>query len=203
MRSKTLYWVYTACCINPSWAFGKIMSHMSTDKDFIVHFSRKKIIGMISNLVFVIAVFLFLYLLNRKSDDFFVVFQEFVTPIIIIFMTILLVNNIRSLRSRLPAFIINSQGIVDNSSSTSVGLILWKEITKIYVTKISSERLITIEVKNPEKIFLQGNPFKRIVCKGIFLISKSSIHISANSLDIGFDELKEKVGDFYGKYGRV
>jgi hypothetical protein len=80
------------------------MSSMSMDKDFVIRFSRKKMIGIISNLVFVIAILLFLYLLNQNGHGIFAVFQGFATPTIIIFMIIMLTNDIKNLRSNSPAF---------------------------------------------------------------------------------------------------
>jgi hypothetical protein len=176
---------------------------MNNDKEFRIPFSRKKLIGMISNLVFVTAIFLLIYILNWNSTSFLGIINRFITPVIFILLIAGIFVFIKSLRGNSPAIIINSEGIIHKTPSVSAGKIPWGEITKIYETRISTERLLTVQVKNPEKFIAQGNLFQRSIKRINSLISKSPIHISANILDIEFDELRDKIGEYHEKYGRA
>ena len=179
------------------------MSNMNNDKEFRIPFSRKKLIGMISNLVFVMAIFLLLYVLNWNSTNFLGIINRFIMPVIFIFLFVGIFVFIKNLSSNSPAIIINSEGITDKTPSVSTGKIPWVEITKVYETRISTERLLTVQVKNPEKFIAQGNLFQRSIKRINSLISKSPIHISTNTLDVEFDELRDKIGEYLEKYGRA
>lgn len=57
--------------------------------------------------------------------------------------------------------IISDQGIFDNSSGVSAGQILWKDIDGILVIKIHRQRMIILQVNNPQDyIEKQTSKFK-------------------------------------------
>ncbi len=176
---------------------------MNNNEEFSISFSRKKIVGIISNLVLVTAFFLLLYILNRNDLSFWGTINRFVTPIIFVLLVTLILTFTRSLKSNSIAFIINSEGIIDKTPSVSAGKIPWQEITKIYETRVGAERLLTVQVKNPEEFIAQGNLSQRFMKRINSLISKNPIHISANFLDIEFDELRDKIGEYRERFGRA
>ena len=173
---------------------------MKTYKEFSVQFNRKKLISTISSLFFVTTLFLFFYLLDRDSQNFWGIFDRYITPIILIFLVSELVNFTRKLRGNSSALIINDKGITENISSSFATTIPWSEITDICETGINSERFLTLKIKSPKKFFAQGNLIQRGTKRIKFLFSKNSIHISSTLLDIKLEELRDKIDKYREQY---
>ncbi len=62
-----------------------------------------------------------------------------------------------------PGLILDEDGIYDNSSAVSVGLILWKDIESIRVEKINSTKMLIVNIYNPEKYIDRSNRFKKVL----------------------------------------
>lgn len=108
----------------------------------------------------------------------------------VLFFGLVAVVVFRKLSDKKAGLIINREGILDNSSGVSAGLVLWTDIEKIEVRKVVNQKFLMVMVKNPEDyIRIVTNPLKR---KGIQINYKSygsPIFISANSLQTNFDKL--------------
>lgn len=102
-----------------------------------------------------------------------------------------------------PGLIIDAEGIVDNSSGTSAGRIRWSEIRSFKVTTVSHQRLLTIELQNPETYIQRANFLKRRLLTVSAWYFGGPVHISANALKINFDELITLVTESYAKYRRA
>lgn len=89
-----------------------------------------------------------------------------------------------------PGFIINEEGITDNSSGLPFGVIGWKDIREVKIAQVMSQKLLVIIVNNPEEYINRiTNPIKRNAMKMNFKTYDSPICISANALKIKFDDL--------------
>lgn len=96
---------------------------------------------------------------------------------------------------------IDKNGITDNTSATSIGLIKWTDITGIRVLKVVSQKFIMIDVSNPEHyIELKKNRFGKMAMVANYKKYGSPISITANSLKSNFDEIKELIEKQYEKY---
>ncbi len=108
----------------------------------------------------------------------------------IIFFGLCTIFFIRKLPDNKPGLIIDDLGLVDNSSGLSGGHILWADIENISVIEIHRQKLIMLQVKNPQHyIERQTSLFKR---KGMKLNNKiygTPLSITANGLKISFDNL--------------
>jgi hypothetical protein len=108
----------------------------------------------------------------------------------IIFFGLCAVLFIRKLPDTKPGLIIDDTGLVDNSGGLSAGQILWQDIVNISVLEIHNQKLLMLEVRNPQEyISRQKSLFKR---KGMGLNHKmygTPLSIAANSLKISFHEL--------------
>jgi hypothetical protein len=97
--------------------------------------------------------------------------------------------------------IINCQGIIDNSSGVSAGLVSWKDIQEIKVAQVMNQKFLMLIVENPQDYLAKvTNTIKR---KGMELNYKtygSPISISASSLKINFDELHKLLIDKMKEY---
>jgi len=84
--------------------------------------------------------------------------------------------------------IIDENGITDNSSATSIGLIEWNDITEIRIA--NTPKFILINVKNPEKyINKTKNKMKAMLMKMNMKMYGTPLIITLNSLKYDFNEL--------------
>ena len=91
-----------------------------------------------------------------------------------------------------PGLIINSEGIIDNSSGVSAGIVLWKDIIEISTSTVMNQQFLMFIVKNPEEyINRQNGIVKRKAMEMNYRTYGSPISISANTLDTNFEELYE------------
>lgn len=96
-----------------------------------------------------------------------------------------------------PGLTINSQGIVDNSSGDAVGMVLWTDVVGLKHTKISGQKMLSIEVSNPEKYISRGNLLQKATRRANNKLVGTPVNISANSLKINYDELVGLIGQSY------
>lgn len=108
----------------------------------------------------------------------------------IIFFGLCTVVLMRKLPDNKPGLIIDDTGLSDNSSALSAGHISWADIENIYVLEFQKQRLLMLEVSNPQDyIDRQSSLFKR---KGMALNYRmygTPLSITANGLKIPFQEL--------------
>jgi hypothetical protein len=90
-----------------------------------------------------------------------------------------------------PGLIINKEGITDNSSGVSAGLIPWNEITGFSEFEIHSTKMLIIMVKEPEKYANRGSVFKRALNKANMNLVGSPISISSTALKMKYSDLHE------------
>jgi hypothetical protein len=77
-----------------------------------------------------------------------------------------------------PGLIIDSQGIVDNSSSIAAGRIPWEDIVDVRVSGIAAQRFITIEVRHPQRFIEARNFLGRMLNAANTNLTGSPINIS-------------------------
>ncbi|HOY20288.1 MAG TPA: STM3941 family protein [Haliscomenobacter sp.] len=103
---------------------------------------------------------------------------------------------IRKLFDRGPGLIIDEQGLTDNSSAISAGQILWTDIEAISVLEIQRQKLIMLQVKNPQDyIDKQPSGLKRKLMNMNFRMYGTPLSISSNGLKISFAELLKILND--------
>lgn len=88
--------------------------------------------------------------------------------------------------------IIDDEGIKDNSSGLSAGLIPWREIIDIRMIQVGTQRFIMVDIADPEG-FLKSIPgvIKRKAMDWNFKNYGSPIAITANTLSIQLNTLYE------------
>lgn len=80
-----------------------------------------------------------------------IIFCQALGIISIVFFGFIGVFIARKLQDNKPGLIIDEEGITDNSSAVAGGSIVWRDIKDIYVIEIGRQKLMMIEVVNPEK----------------------------------------------------
>jgi len=108
----------------------------------------------------------------------------------IIFFGVCLVNIAKKLTDNAPGLIINDQGIYDNSSAVSAGLIPWTDILELRIESVVNQKFIIIIVSNPNQyINNQTGALNKMAMGRNYKSFGSPISISANGLKTNFEEL--------------
>ncbi len=95
-----------------------------------------------------------------------------------------------------PGLIIDQTGLTDNSSGVSAGQVLWSDIEAISVIEIHSQKLIMLQVRNPQDyIDKQTSGFKRKLMQMNYKMYGTPLSITANGLNVSFDELLTTLTD--------
>ena len=118
----------------------------------------------------------------------------------IIFFGLCALIAMRKLFDNRPGLVIDDLGLSDNSSGVSSGQILWADILNISVIEIQRQKIIMLQVNNPQDyINRQTNFFKRKLMKINLNKFGSPLSISSNALKISFVELHKLLVDSYDK----
>ncbi|PKB16550.1 STM3941 family protein [Flavobacterium sp. 5] len=100
-----------------------------------------------------------------------------------------------------PGLILDENGIFDNSSAISVGLILWKDIDSIkliYAVKNrKSSRILLINVHNPEKYIDRSNRFKKMLLNLNNKLYGTPLTIGLSALKYNFERLEKLINQNY------
>ncbi|OJW77948.1 MAG: hypothetical protein BGO69_10900 [Bacteroidetes bacterium 46-16] len=89
-----------------------------------------------------------------------------------------------------PGLIIDQNGIINNTGAINVGLIEWKDITRIETMQVMSARFIVLYVSTPEKYINRAkNMFIKQVMNLNYKKFGSPISITSISLKMDWDEL--------------
>ena len=96
---------------------------------------------------------------------------------------------LRKLIDQKPGLVFVNDGILDNSSAVSAGLIRWEEIDSIHQIEVTSQKFLAILVKDPKKYLSRGNLFQRFLNKQNAKLCGTPITISSNTLQIKFEDL--------------
>lgn len=100
-----------------------------------------------------------------------------------------------------PGLIIDSEGIFDNSSAIAAGRIPWSDISGFVVRTVERQRILTIEVRDPEKYVLRAHILKRPFVAWNSSHFGGPIQISANTLKMNFDELVRTLTEAHKEHG--
>lgn len=108
----------------------------------------------------------------------------------VLFFGFIAILIVRKLQDKTPGLIINEQGIFDNSSGVSAGLVLWADIKEIKVSQVITQKFIMLIVRNPDEyINRQTTAIKRKEMQLNLSTYGSPINISANALATDFNSL--------------
>jgi len=167
---------------------------MTQKEQIEIHLSKKKI-----RLHFFLAImFVIIGILYVINPSYFVSGILFGSPIVIfisglasvLFFGIGLIVLLRKFSDKKAGLIINKQGIIDNSSGVSAGLVLWSDIEEIIVSKVFGQKFLIIVVKNPQDYIIKvTHPLKRKTMEANYRMTGSPISISENILKTNFDNL--------------
>ncbi len=159
-----------------------------------IGFSKTKIVlALVGSIVFV--VFGFLFILNSDMFVSSLVSNMGVIRVIgfvsVTFFGFCLIIIVRKLLDNRMGLTIDENGINDNSSATSVGLIDWEDILRIETLEIASTKILMIFTDKPDKYINRAkNRFYKKLIKANYEMYGSPISITSNTLKIKHADLE-------------
>ena len=119
----------------------------------------------------------------------------------IIFFGVAGVFGVKKLFDNKPGLVLNSSGVIDNSSGVSAGLIPWAEILDAEIYEIHKQKMLIIKLRNPRKYIVRGGPLRRALNKANHKMCGSPIAITSSALKVNFSELVSLFKEYKQKYG--
>ena len=104
---------------------------------------------------------------------------------------------VKKLLEKSPGLILSKDGFTDNSSGVSVGYIPWSDVIEVKEYQLLMQMLVSIRVRNPEEYVNRGNLLQRIANRINLKVCGTPINISANSLQIGYEELLSTFEEYF------
>ena len=127
-------------------------------QEITIPLSKKKtFLAFLGSLCFVL---LGVWLFNLEDAD---IETKFWAVVDVLFFGFCLIFTLIKLFDNKPGLIINDQGIIDQSSAVSAGLIRWENIKDIAILEMYGQKILTIYVKNQEEILMQQPDLQRKV----------------------------------------
>lgn len=182
------------------------MPDMGAADELVIELSKGKTILMILGSFGFVAVGYWLFSMNAAAmkgapiDD--PLFIHGVGIVGMVFFSLTGILGIRKLFDKKPGLVLNSAGIIDNSSGLAAGFIPWSEITGAEIYEIRRQKMLMIMVRNPEEFIQRGNILQRAIVRINSKMCGSPIAISPNTLEINFTKLLSTFEQYHRKYGQ-
>ena len=109
------------------------------------------------------------------------------------FFGLIAVYSIRRLRRPRIGLTLTPDGLVDQSSAVSAGLVPWREVTRLGEWSMSGTRCLILHVRDPAPYLARGNLLQRMAKRANHRMVGSPIAVASTTLAIGFDELARLV----------
>lgn len=119
----------------------------------------------------------------------------------VLFFGLVAITIFRKFSDKKAGLIISKDGITDNSSGVSAGLIPWTDIQEIKVSQVMNQKFLMFIVSNPQDYLDKvKNPLKRNAMKVNYKTYGSPISISSNALKTNFDDLQKLLVEKMNEY---
>ena len=172
-------------------------------EQIIIPLSRKKLAFMIVGATGFVAVGVWLYMQAGEPHNGNPLFMQVVGVVCSIFFGACALYGVIKLFDSSPGLVIDAEGIIDNASGVSAGRIPWADITSIDLRAVQKQRLLTVNVLDPDKYIQQAAPLKRALVALNARYFGSPIQIASNALQINTDELLKVLKESHAKYTRA
>ena len=177
---------------------------MTTEEQIEIPLSKMKMtLTFLGSLTFVGLGFWFLIYPPKSNNLLFgnqiVIFVAGLSSVI--FFGLIAITIFRKFLDKKPGLIISRQGVTDNSSGVSAGLILWSDIQEIKISQVMDTKFLMLIVRNPQDYLdTITNPLKRNMMKMNYKKHGSPISISSNALETNFDNLQKLLIEKMNEY---
>lgn len=180
---------------------------MDTNEHIEIALSKKKMIFSFTGTLIFVAMGVW-FVIKPPTSELFIFRNPTVIVILgivaILFFGLLAIVLVKKLLDNKPGLVINSRGIIDNSSGISVGFIPWTDIQDIQTTQVSGVNFLIVILRNPHDYLDKvTQPLRKFMMKQNYRSYNSLVSISSSSLDISFVNLQNLMVDKFRKYKKL
>jgi hypothetical protein len=86
---------------------------------------------------------------------------------------------------------VDSNGIIDNTNASSIGLVKWENITEIRTEQVMLTKFLLIFTNDPDGILEKVSGFKRKLMAGNMKMYGTPLSITSTTLKYNFDDLEK------------
>ena len=124
------------------------------DRVLSISVSKFKLVLLLLGAIGLLASAIWIFYSSGYEPVYISIWVRTVSLFCIIFFCLCGLYSIKKLLNTDPGLVLDSAGIIDNSSAVSVGRISWQDLEGINITWIQGQRFITLYVTNPQKYLL-------------------------------------------------
>lgn len=123
---------------------------------------------------------------GAESRNYFILIIGFIN---LVLFSLGLVFSVSKLIKSEPALLVNQEGIVDRSSMVGAGDVAWNEIKNITFYQAKKEKVIAIELYDPERLISRQPSWKQKLMRLNKGMAGATIHLSSLNLSCNLYEL--------------
>lgn len=97
---------------------------------------------------------------------------------------------------RKPALVLDRDGLHDNASAVGVGLVRWSEMARVRTTGRTLERILVIDVHDPEALLARLGPAKRWAVRTNMRFHGMTVAIPQNALPLPVESVIAEMRTF-------
>jgi hypothetical protein len=121
--------------------------------------------------------------------------------VLVVFFGLGVLVGVRKLLDRRPGLVLDAQGLHDNTSGVSAGLVPWRDVTGFSVFEAFGQRSLIVHVSDPSKYAALGGIAGRALRRINLKLCGSPVTLASQSLQVGFDELVDLCLLYHHRYG--
>lgn len=167
-----------------------------TEKIEIPLSKNKLLLGIGLSVVFIIiGIWLFIYANNFQDHSIRLARNPMLVKLVgligVFFFGATGIFGFKKLSDKRVGVTIDKDGITDHTNGGSIGLIKWKDISKIRTQQVMSTKFLLIDVKNPEAYIEKAeSAMKAKVMRTNMQVYKTPLSMTSSTLKCSFDELE-------------
>ena len=157
--------------------------------------SKSKITGLIIGSLLFVAAGIFMLAGDKYSSFNFYPSEVIKTAgsIAVLFFGACAIIGIKKMFDKKMGLVIDSEGITENTSAVSIGFIPWEDIQGIGEYNVMSNKMVLIYLHDNKKYISRYSSWKKTLVNKNINVCGTPISISANSLQISYHDLKQKI----------
>ena len=157
--------------------------------DLVIPASRLRLLGYFAGGLAFVALGVFL-MVDAKRYDLFDIVIGLVT---VAFFGAIAVTAFYRLVTAAPAIIINADGIVDNASGVSVGLIPWDQIREVREYRVQNQVFLGIVTKDLNALLKKQPRWKRTAIRANLSMGAAPVNIPQAALGMKISDLVREI----------
>jgi hypothetical protein len=166
--------------------------------DIVIHSSKSYLMALAAACLLFVggSVYPLIYGYEIPGEDVMGEFFRWVTPEIFYMGTLFTLPFIYCcyrLLKPMPSVIINREGIFDNASALSAGMIRWEEIERIFIYKVMDKPFLGIVPVDIKTVLARQSSIKRLFFRMCEVVSTAPFAIPEGGLPMTAEELLAKI----------